>query len=793
MDDYSKFNASLAYVHYDNPDTSYIKLIINKELTNIIIPIPKKELRKRKWDKILIDCDLDTKVITISLNDRQSSINYNLLPNKFNLKIFFGIGEHYQEVPRMAIRNIRIFKTDLLNGKFKLAHHWALDEFEGKIAKDKVGGLAGEQRNGEWLANAHTDWQLQKTIFIQPGTGVTLDTLKRKILFVEPDRIRKYDWIINTIDDEKFNAPHPNRQMTFVYNHFTNKLLAFHGGRGEVTVYDEEKKVWFSIDSSNDSLQHYYGSSIFINPLNGDLMMFCGYGWYLMKNHLQKYNFTEAVWETLKVKGDTPEPRFGTSLYYTNNPEEVLIFGGLGNKTGRQDEKYEIFYDLWELNLKTYTFKKIWVNKGLTNIYRRGGGSNLYPFPEKNIYYMFTPTNLEWDSFQFCELNTEKATLRPVSEVLFSVSRDAPVLFFYDKYSNEFVAVTQQIDYKVNLWEARIYTLAYPPIRAGDLKTIGDEKTSVIYLFIGFGFLFITVITFATYKFIKFKKSRKEHLPDLPIEQYAIPKNLESVPQYPIININHLQSSEEKKSAINVFGGLEVFDTEGRNITKEFSPKIRQLFGIILLHTNGTKINRRGISTEKLTDALWPEADPLSAKNSRGVAISNLRNILAKVGNIKVVNDQSLWLIEADEEIFCEYFLFNEIRINLLKGNEEILPGTYVSFVEIVKKGLILPEISTDWIEPIRKSLSDDITMICLKYAEKFNNPEYWETHLNAAESILMRDSLNEDGLRLKLTTLMNLGRHGVAKDTYDTFCIEFKNIFDEEYRVPFKDLISKP
>jgi len=61
---------------------------------------------------------------------------------------------------------------------------------------------------------------------------------------------------------------------------------------------------------------------------------------------------------------------------------------------------------------------------------------------------------------------------------------------------------------------------------------------------------------------------------------------------------------------------FKVLDKDGDEITSQFTPKLKQLFLIILLYSQRSK---NGISTQELTDILWKGHSSQSAKNSRGV------------------------------------------------------------------------------------------------------------------------------------------------------------------------------
>jgi hypothetical protein len=59
------------------------------------------------------------------------------------------------------------------------------------------------------------------------------------------------------------------------------------------------------------------------------------------------------------------------------------------------------------------------------------------------------------------------------------------------------------------------------------------------------------------------------------------------------------------------------------------------------------------------------------------------------------------------------------------------------------------------------------------------------------ANAVLLHDSLNEEGLRMKIQTLFKMGRHTIAKVTYEHFAKEYENMYDIPYDKEFFEIIS--
>jgi hypothetical protein len=59
------------------------------------------------------------------------------------------------------------------------------------------------------------------------------------------------------------------------------------------------------------------------------------------------------------------------------------------------------------------------------------------------------------------------------------------------------------------------------------------------------------------------------------------------------------------------------------------------------------------------------------------------------------------------------------------------------------------------------------------------------------AESILVFDPLNDEAFAIKCSVLYHLGKKGMAKNIYDSFCREYKQVLGIDYAVPFNDTIK--
>ncbi len=158
------------------------------------------------------------------------------------------------------------------------------------------------------------------------------------------------------------NQSLPSR-FEVVQNLETGALKALHGGgNGPVADWKETELKWL-VDDSLTTSEQYHGGGNYIDPRDGSLYRIGGYGYYTMKNHVQRFDPETKTWLVLPVKSLTGElfyPRQPARVTAGNRPGEVLIFWGHGNKTGEQQRLFHWLNDLWVLNLDSLTLEKKW-------------------------------------------------------------------------------------------------------------------------------------------------------------------------------------------------------------------------------------------------------------------------------------------------------------------------------------------------------------------------------------------------------------------------------------------------
>lgn len=252
---------------------------------------------------------------------------------------------------------------------------------------------------------------------------------------------------------------------------------------------------------------------------------------------------------------------------------------------------------------------------------------------------------------------------------------------------------------------------------------------------------------------------------------------------------NQKSSIHDAPEQINCFGGLKVINSEGKDISLKFSPKIKQLFVLILLHSG---LREKGISSKKLSDYLWPGMSVPKAKNIRGTNIQNLKALLASCSEMKLVFQDKLWKFEFADGYFIDLF-YVEAKLNeTLTSDPENINKELPELLLILKKGTLFPNMSESWVDPYVDRMSDRIIEFGLKIFRLLPEEKFDSILLDMAEIISINDPLNETALRKKISILIRQGKLSLAHSVFDNFAKLYFELYKEKYPNDFRSLVGK-
>ena len=243
-------------------------------------------------------------------------------------------------------------------------------------------------------------------------------------------------------------------------------------------------------------------------------------------------------------------------------------------------------------------------------------------------------------------------------------------------------------------------------------------------------------------------------------------------------------SVQRTKNVICLFGAFKVLNKEGVEITYEFTPKIKSLFLVILLHSTKSK---NGISTEELTALVWPEQTYKSAKNSRGVTIRKLRLTLEQINTIEIIFQRDRWTVRLSDDAYCDYFEC----INLLENPQFNSLNYYYNLFRIVEDGQIVKNESYEWMDDIKGYVDYRVIDILLKYISLLDHGKYADLILKIIDRIHISDPVNEKAFELKVKILLSQDNDNYARYCHETFSKNFEQFYGQSYQKSFEEVTS--
>lgn len=235
---------------------------------------------------------------------------------------------------------------------------------------------------------------------------------------------------------------------------------------------------------------------------------------------------------------------------------------------------------------------------------------------------------------------------------------------------------------------------------------------------------------------------------------------------------------------IQLFGDFKVIDKNGNEITSQFTPKLKQLFLIILVYS---KRNKNGISTKELTDILWRGHSPQSSKNSRGVTVRKLRLILESLDSVEINFHVDRWAMAFGGSVYCDYVEC----LKLLKREKIHDTDFNLNFYHIIQEGELFKGELYDWLDDFKGFVGNNIVDILLKFISEITIEHDNELILKLTDRILETDPVNDQALGFKLKALVKQNNYNLAKFTFDRFCTLYADMYGEKFAPKFDELLA--
>jgi len=756
---------SFYFARGETPQNASFTLLVNGEKTPVSFVINRYLIYDGNWFDLKLSVDAQTGIARVSFQGITKEVKRSELKTPGGLDINLGKQLPVKNCLAMIIKNLQLE----IDGK--LSHKWLFTEMTGNTAYDSEGSLDLETENCDWLINKHFFWEPVAIGEEVENSEYSKKPLTPEHLVLTPDKITTYNLrrkVYTTIIFE----PMPGRYLGAASAPVRDTFVAFQNGYpDEPGILNIRTGEWLSTTIKNTPEGHYYGASTILDPFSLDVHLFGGYGWYTFKNNLLIFNKTTQKWDTCNTSGEKPIPSFLTAVITGAKPDDYFIFGGLGVASGRQEDGHHPVWELHKLDLKDLNWKKVWQWKSYKNIacfysaaWSNGNMNELYAvvcnfsFEQINSIQRLALLSLSDSNITFVG-NTLPRHRNGMPAYPLYVDYETGIVYFLDVELHQKDSTPVVFAARTPILSESEYTRL--------LENSHPAKIAELKNMVKYSMLFFAAVVIPVGFVIIYRKKRKKQM-------LEATQKLRSAP-YSV-----------KSNYITLFGGLTIIDKNGTLIKDGFTPKLIELFSLILLYSSHG--NGKGISFAQLDNLLWFDLPPENLKNNRNVAFSRLRAIIKSASGISLITEQDSVKIKLPPGMTNEPELFYNLTI---KHPDPLNIRKTSKFFTIISRGVFLQGIKSEWAHEAREDVTSEIIKISLELMTFYSENGDYQKCLEAAESVALHSLLSEEVLRYKINALIKLDREEEATESFKIFCDEYKQRYKEEYGYEFDEFLE--
>jgi DNA-binding SARP family transcriptional activator len=754
-------------------NSSSIEVVCGQKLTSLSLKADVGKLCGT-WTEFRLKFDLKKNIIRLLI----PSIGYqgeDAIANMTGeVKILFGTNEfsHYKtaDVPSMKIKDICIYEQG------KLSNSWPLDESEGDMARDQVQNRIAGVKNPVWLKPEHSAWQKATTATLNGICEIAFNEQDEKVYMIGEEQMVVYSLKDNKSDTVRYKNKAinllPGRQA--FYNSDAKSIVICDVDQKKLSEFDFNTLSWIQETPLRRIETVFLHHNQYYRSADRSVYIFGGYGQHEYKNLVQKSSLSSGTWEILKPTGDDFSPRYLASSGVIN--DTVFLLGGYGSVSGKQILNPQNFYDLTSYSIKDQKFKKLYdfVPPAEDLCF----SNSMVIDGDNHIFYALGFSVIKYEG----QLQLVKGSLKHPDLKL--IASKIPYLFhdvnsfstlYQGRSSKKLIAATMLQNTK-NQTEFNLYTIAFPP---NDMTPVAEKGSNISrYWFYMAGILALLAILFILFR----KRFAKNDV----FSDHGIGGRKANPETGYSLNEQNPEPKEVIRNTVLFFGGLQVFNDEGVDITNRFSPLVKELFLLIWLHSIK---NDKGISSEYLTELLWFDKDEHSANNNRAVNIAKLKQILSEVSSCTLSHKTAYWKIDFDDTI-----LFNDYHecLKITNSKKALSKEKIGRLMELSQKGIFLASANYQWLDDYKDNISNAIIDKLTQFAQLQKTEEDPAFMVHLADSLFVFDIVNEEAMILKCKALTLMGKHSLASHTFSKFTRDYRILYNQNYGQSLDEIISQ-
>jgi two-component SAPR family response regulator len=338
---------------------------------------------------------------------------------------------------------------------------------------------------------------------------------------------------------------------------------------------------------------------------------------------------------------------------------------------------------------------------------------------------------------------------------------------YFSKRGQKLVAATFLANPEENETGINVYTIAFPPyITEFETAEVSGSSWRIVLP------VLLVLFTFLAGLFVWYFR-RKGTSPGPEVQDDRAP-----------LILDQRENGKKPANSILFFGGFQIINKDGEDITSKFTPLLKELFLLIFLYS----VQDKGISIQSLTEIFWFSMDVKSAKNNRAVNIAKLKNLLAEIEGCSLSRKTGYWqIVFNDSMVHNDYWTCKKII-----GQQKSLSREQLEqFLSITEKGALLGNANYEWLDEFKSDCSNMIIDSLMNYKDQCEIETDCELMIRLADTILVFDILHEEAIAMKCKALTALGKHTLAKNAFTKFEKDYLKLYDEPFGKSFSDIIK--
>jgi two-component SAPR family response regulator len=524
-----------------------------------------------------------------------------------------------------------------------------------------------------------------------------------------------------------------------------------------IAVFDKETRMWSAPSSGPKDFTVYWHHNRFIGP-NGSIVGLGGYGQYTFKNSVFHWNPEMSRFDSISYQGDY-FPRYLAGAGYNPSDSLFYIIGGYGSESGKQSESPDYYYEVISYSLEDRSFSN--VHKFQDTEAGFCFANSIVFDNTNNLYALYFPKYQFDNQLQLIKVSLEDPNIIELGNAIdfsfLDINSNADL--HYSQGSNSLLALSSYTS--DGSTKISINSIAFPP------QAFSTEVSSETERNLATGLYFLAaIIVIGSGYFISLRRKSKK------------------TSKKRTVSVHREATPTSKSNSIILFGGFQVIDRDGNDITGQFTPLPKKLFLFILLHSLR---NDKGVSSNTLYETFWFEKSVESARNNRAVNIVKLKSLLDSLDTTAISKDTGYWKFNFDPgAIYIDYFEY----LQLVRKTEEISRDQVVRLLAIIENSPFLNNTNADWLDPFKSEVSNGIIDTLFKYIHKVDDDPEFLLHLT--KCIFQCDTVSEEALKVQCRLLIKQGKHSLAQKAYSNFLKEYEILYGEAFSLSFKQVIEE-